>query len=265
MSKVIQTFEETVSDKLEILGIYSSKEFDSDDSISEMIFENMSQFGGIQNHDLFVITQKIVSKAESRTRNLNEIEPSLQATELAEKTLKDPRLVQLILDESKNIIRIDESRGILITETNQGFICANAGIDSSNVPGDPYVTLLPVDSDFSAQMIRKELINKSGIDDIAIIISDTFGRPWREGHMNFAIGSSGINPFIDYSNSIDSVGKLLKVTKIAVADELAAAAELVTGKIDMVPVVLIRGAKYQRSDIEKIYNTLRDKENDLFR
>ena len=254
-----------MSDRLEISGIYSSKEFDSGDSISEMICENMSQFGGIQNHDLFVITQKIVSKSESRTRNLNDINPSSQANDLAEKTFKDPRLVQLILDESKNIIRVDEFRGILITETNHGFICANAGIDSSNVPGDPHVTLLPEDSDFSAEIIRKELVYKSGIDDIAIIISDTFGRPWREGHMNFAIGSSGINPFIDYSNSIDSVGKLLKVTKIAIADELAAASELVTGKIDMVPVVLIRGARYQRSDSEKISNTLRDEANDLFR
>ena len=150
-----------MSDRLEISGIYSSKEFDSGDSISEMICENMSQFGGIQNHDLFVITQKIVSKSESRTRNLNDIKPSSQANDLAEKTFKDPRLVQLILDESKNIIRVDEFRGILITETNHGFICANAGIDSSNVPGDPHVTLLPEDSDFSAEIIRKELIDKS--------------------------------------------------------------------------------------------------------
>ena len=111
-----------MSDRLEISGIYSSKEFDSGDSISEMICENMSQFGGIQNHDLFVITQKIVSKSESRTRNLNDIKPSSQANDLAEKTFKDPRLVQLILDESKNIIRVDEFRGILITETNHVLI-----------------------------------------------------------------------------------------------------------------------------------------------
>ena len=263
--KVIESFGGSVSDKLEIYGIASSNEFASGDSISQMIFENMVKFSGIQNHDLFVITQKIVSKSESRTMNLNKIEPSLMAIDLGLKTSKDPRLVQLILDESKEIIRIDELRGILITETNQGFICANAGIDSSNVPGDPYVTLLPIDSDVSAQNIRQELIKKSGIDDLAVIISDTFGRPWREGHMNFAIGSSGINPFIDYSNSVDSVGKLLKVTKIAIADEFTAASKLVTGKVDMVPVVLIRGARFQRSDSAKISHTLRDKENDLFR
>ena len=183
---------------------------------------------------------------------------------LARRTRKDPRLVQLILRESKRIIRVEEERGIIITETKHGFFCANAGIDSSNVPGYDFVATLPTDSNKSAVSIRSHIMESQGIIKFAVIISDTFGRPWREGHINFAIGSAGICPSDDYTQQVDTVGKPLRVTKIAITDVLAAASELVCRKTNNVPAALFRGFPFKDSG-DDVSSLLRPIEKDLFR
>ena len=166
--------------------------------------------------------------------------------------------------ESRAIVRMEMERGILITETKHGFVCANAGIDSSNVPGDDIVCLLPVDSDKSARDIR-EVIKASTGANVAIIISDTFGRAWRDGHSDFAIGVAGIDPMKDYRGTLDANGRVLKVTTIAVADELTSAAELVTAKAINVPVAIIRGYPYSEAVDDGVRPLIRDRAKDLFR
>jgi coenzyme F420-0:L-glutamate ligase/coenzyme F420-1:gamma-L-glutamate ligase len=188
--------------------------------------------------DVFVVAQKIVSKAEGAVVALAEILPSTLATRWASETGKDARVVEVILRESRRIVRMD--RGILISETRHGFVCANAGVDTSNVaPG--WVTLLPDDPDASADRLREALSAAFGCP-VAVIISDTFGRAWREGVVNVALGVSGLMPLIDYRGTADSYGRPLTSTVIALADELAAAAEIVTRKSAGTPVAVVRGA-----------------------
>jgi coenzyme F420-0:L-glutamate ligase/coenzyme F420-1:gamma-L-glutamate ligase len=196
--------------------------------------------------------------------DLRTVCPEKEAQNLAKRTRKDPRLVQLILRESKKIIRVEEARGIIITETKHGFICANAGIDSSNIPGNDLVATLPSDPNRSATGIRSNIRESQGITKFAVIISDTFGRPWREGHINFAIGSAGIRPFDDYADQVDTVGKPLRVTKIALTDVFAAASELVCRKTNSVPAALFRGFPFQDSG-DDVSSLLRPIEKDLFR
>ncbi|HTI15584.1 MAG TPA: coenzyme F420-0:L-glutamate ligase [Dictyobacter sp.] len=211
--------------------------------------------------DILVVTQKIVSKAEGRTVDLNTIEPSPFAIKIAERYDKDARHVEVVLNESKRIVRMDH--GVIVSETEHGFICANAGVDESNVNGAHLLTLLPVDSDASAKTLRARLQQLSNIDT-AIIISDTWGRAWRTGQVNMAIGVSGIEPLTDYRGQNDPYGYELHASMISVADELASAAELVMGKIDQVPVALIRGYSY--TPAEGTINTLlRDASTDMFR
>ena len=250
---------------IEIIGLEGLPEFDISHDLPKLIYESsLSSAGGIKSGDVIVVTQKIVSKVEGMVRDLLDVIPTSEASELADKLGKDPRLVQMILEQSSEIVRTDFDRGVLITESIHGFICANAGIDSSNIEGDTKIALLPRDSNASAKKILKDLKNLSGIDSIGVIISDTFGRPWRDGHVNFAIGCAGMSPYIDYKDTVDAVGKVLKVTTIAVADEFAAASELVTGKSLNIPVVLIRGAEFKPESQEE-ESLLRPKENDLFR
>ena len=250
---------------IEIVGLHGLPEFDTSHDLPKLIYESaLSSAGGMKSGDVIVITQKIISKVEGMVRDLLDVIPGSEALELADKLGKDPRLVQMILEQSSEIIRTDFERGVLITESIHGFICANAGIDSSNIEGDTKIALLPRDSNASAKQILKELKILSGIDSIGVIISDTFGRPWRDGHVNFAIGCAGMSPYIDYKDTVDAVGKVLKVTTIAVADELAAASELVTGKSLNIPVVLIRGVEFKPESSEA-ESLLRPKENDLFR
>ena len=218
----------------------------------------------IESGDVLVVTQKIVSKAEGRIVHLADVTPSHFARQLAEQTDRDARLVELVLRESRSIVRMDTSRGILITETRHGFVCANAGIDTSNVPGEDVVSLLPEHPDASAATIRDDIQKRSEIAEIAVIISDTFGRAWREGHVNFAIGVAGIDPLMDYRGTPDAYGQILKVTNIALADELASAAELVTAKSTGVPVALIRGYAYSVGD-QGVRALVRDRSRDLFR
>ena len=210
--------------------------------------------------DVFVVAQKIISKAEGRTVHLSSVEPSPVAREWAATYDKDARMVEVVLRESKRIVRME--RGVMISETHHGFICANAGVDASNVAED-LVTLLPVDSDESARLIQRTVEEGFGVQ-VAVIVSDTFGRPWREGIANVAIGVAGIAPLIDYRGQLDSHGRPLRVTVIAVADELASAAELVMGKSAGVPVVIIRGFDYDVREASA-RELIRPAENDLFR
>ncbi len=214
--------------------------------------------------DIIVVTQKIVSKAEGRTVDLATIEPSDFARQFAEGAGRDPRLVELVLRESVGIVRKDRERGILITETRHGFVCANSGIDSSNVVGDETVTLLPEDPDGSGRQLLERLKSKTGLKELAVIVTDTFGRAWREGHVNFAIGVAGMDPFMDYRGQQDAQSKVMAVTRIAVADEVAAASELVMGKVDQVPVAIARGIRYVAGD-GSARELVRERSHDLFR
>lgn len=232
-----------------------------------LIYEAIqAQHLSLQQGDILVVTQKIVSKAEGRVVRLAEIEPSEFAHTTARANGKDPHHIEAVLRESKRIVRMNH--GVLITETQQGFICANSGIDESNVSGGTgEVTLLPIDSDRSANELRTRLqaLNSEGTTfEIALIISDTWGRPWRNGQVNMAIGSAGLEPLSDYRGQIDPYGYELHASVIAVADELAAAAELVMGKIDRVPVALIRGYAYTPGT-STAQTLLRDPATDMFR
>ena len=218
----------------------------------------------IEDGDVLIVTQKIVSKAEGRVIDLRSVEPSYFARQLADESGKDPRLIELVLRESRSIVRMDLDRGIIITETKHGFVCANAGIDTSNVPGDSLVALLPEDPDESARRIREQLRDTMLGASVAVIISDTFGRAWREGHVNFAIGVAGISPLKDYKGTPDAYGRILKVTNIAIADEMASAAELVTAKAINVPAAIVRGYEYAQEP-DSIRHVVRERSRDLFR
>lgn len=211
--------------------------------------------------DVLVVTHKIVSKAEGRLVNLADIEPSPFAHDYAARWDKDARQVEVVLREAVRVVRMD--RGVLICETRHGFVCANAGVDASNVPGDHVVCLLPLDPDASAQAIRDGLRARYGAAP-AIIISDSFGRPWRRGIVNVAIGIAGMSAFADYRGVTDAYGYDLRVSVMAVADELAAAAELLAGKVDARPVALIRGYRFTAAD-GSAHDLVMEPERDMFR
>ncbi|MPZ48577.1 MAG: coenzyme F420-0:L-glutamate ligase [Dehalococcoidia bacterium] len=214
----------------------------------------------LEDDDVLVVTQKAVSKAEGRFVDLETVEPSPLAIELATTWEKDARHVEVVLRESKRIVRMDH--GVIICETRHGFVCANAGVDASNVPGGALM-LLPLDPDASAQRIREGLQRETGID-IPVIISDTFGRPWRTGSTEVAIGVAGMLPVLDYVGQVDTHGRELRATWICIADELASAAELVTGKLNRVPAALIRGYAVPRGE-GSAQEMVRQAERDMFR
>jgi coenzyme F420-0:L-glutamate ligase/coenzyme F420-1:gamma-L-glutamate ligase len=188
--------------------------------------------------DVVAISQKVISKAEGRTRALGDVEPGERAVALGTEAGKDPRLVQLVLDESRSVLRAE--RGVLIVETREGWICANAGIDASNVPGDDVVVLLPDDSDASARRVRAEIRAATGVAP-GVVIADSFGRAWRLGQADVAIGCAGLRPLEDWRGRDDAQGRPLTATVVAIADEVAAAANLVRRKDSGTPVALIRG------------------------
>jgi coenzyme F420-0:L-glutamate ligase/coenzyme F420-1:gamma-L-glutamate ligase len=210
-------------------------EIEQGDDIAELIAGSAN---GFKDGDIIVIAQKIISKAEGRAVTLANVTPSGEAVALAEQTQKDPRLVQLILDESDEIMRARP--GVIITSTRQGFVCANAGIDASNVPGDDTVLLLPEDSDESARQIRAKIVNRTETN-VAVIITDSFGRAWRIGQQDIAIGCAGIAPANDLRGENDSEGRELMASIVATADEIASAANLARGKSSEEPVVVLRG------------------------
>ena len=251
---------------IHIIPVHLSIDIKPHDNLDMIILESLKHAQiNLCDKDIIVIAQKIVSKAEGRIINLEHIKPSAKSLAIAKENDKDARIIEIILNESKEVLRL--FNGILIAETKQGFICANAGIDQSNIQdGYNHALLLPEDADSSANKIRDFLRKKTGGKDVAVVITDTFGRPFREGQTNVAIGIAGIEPIKSYIGTTDMYGKKLKVTEIAIADEIASAAELSMGKSDRVPIVIIRGYKYQntgeKSSISKI---IRSKEKDLFR
>ena len=210
--------------------------------------------------DIFVVTQKIVSKAEGRVVHLDKVKPSSLACAWADAHGKDPRLIEIVLSQTRRIVRME--RGHLIVENHQGFVCANAGVDSSNV-SQGTVILLPEDCDRSARRIREELEQELGVP-VSVILSDTFGRPWRRGLVDVALGVSGLAPLLDHRGNQDSFGSVLERTVMAVADELASAAELVMGKTGGIPVAVIRGFDYNTSS-GYAQEIIRSAEEDLFR
>ena len=241
---------------MQIIPIHIEKEIEPSDDISDIILNSEK----LNDGDILVIAQKIISKQEGRLIDLSTVIPSLLAEGISSQYQKDPRIVELILSESKRIVRMKNE--ILIVETNQGFICANAGIDESNIK-EGYATLLPVNSDISAQRIQQKIFEKSN-KNIAVIISDTFGRPFRMGQTNHAIGVSGLNPILDYAGTLDSFNKILRVTEIAIADELTSASELVMGKSLKCPFAIIRDYSFKVED-HAIDELIRPEHEDFFR
>jgi coenzyme F420-0:L-glutamate ligase/coenzyme F420-1:gamma-L-glutamate ligase len=244
-----------------ITGIEGIPEIQAGDDLPALIMAAATQQGvRFEDNDVLTVTQKAVSKAEGRFVVLDEVEPSALAIELATNWEKDPRHVEVVLRESRRIVRMDH--GVIICETRHGLVCANAGVDASNVPGDRLM-LLPVDPDASAQRIRDGIRKASGAD-LSVIISDTFGRPWRSGYTEVAIGVAGMQPILDYVGQVDTAGRELRATWICVADELASAAELVTGKLNQVPVALIRGYAAHRGE-GSAREMVRQADRDMFR
>jgi len=215
----------------------------------------------IQDGDVLVVAHKIVSKAEGRIVDLAEVRPSSKAIKMAKEHCKDPRIMELILKESTQILRAQ--KGIIVSETKHGLVCANAGVDQSNVHGDAAV-LLPVDPDKSSSRL-KDAVKKIEGKEIAVIITDTFGRPFRNGQTNVAIGVAGISPIRSYIGSRDMYGRKMRVSEIAVADEIASAAELVMGKAEGVPAAIIRGYKFEKAEKSSARSLHRSKSLDLFR
>jgi len=247
--------------EIRIIGVSGIPEIAAGDDLPSLIIAAARRMNiEVADQDIFVVAQKVVSKAEGRTVRLDSIEPSRFAREWAARYDKDARIVEVVMRESQRIVRMD--RGVIISETHHGFVCANAGVDASNV-ADDVVTLLPVDADRSARQIQTALEKEFGVH-VAVIVSDTFGRPWREGITNVAIGIAGIAPLIDYRGRLDSHGRPLRVTVIAVADELASAAELVMQKTAGVPVAIIRGFDY-KARAAASRELVRPPESDLFR
>jgi coenzyme F420-0:L-glutamate ligase / coenzyme F420-1:gamma-L-glutamate ligase len=229
------------------------------DELDVIVLEAAGQ--EIQDGDVLAVAHKIVSKAEGRIVSLADVEPSAKAMKMAKEHGKDPRIMELILKESVQILRA--KNGIIVSETRQGLVCANAGVDQSNVEGDSAV-LLPVDPDRSASRLRDAVKKKAG-KEIAVVITDTFGRPFREGQANIAIGVAGISPIKSYIGSRDMYGRKLRVSEIAVADEIASAAELVMGKAQGVPIAIIRGYKFEKAAKSSAKSLQRSRERDLFR
>lgn len=225
---------------IEVLPVEGMPEVKPGDDLPQMLFEAVGD--SLRSGDILVVTHKIASKAEGRLVALDAIEPSEFAKDFASRYEKDARHVEVVLRESRRIVRMD--RGIIISETRHGFVCANAGVDASNVPGEDTVCLLPEDPDASARRVHERLREKTDLH-IPAVISDSFGRPWRVGITNVALGVAGMNPLADYRGESDPHGYPLEASILAVADEVASASELVMNKTDGVPAAIVRGYPYE--------------------
>ena len=230
------------------------------DDLAALVSEAVG--GDLRAGDVVVVTHKVVSKAEGRLVDLRTVEPSALAKGFAARHGKDPRQIEVVLRESRRTVRMD--RGLIISETHHGFVCANAGVDASNVPGDHVVCLLPLDPDASASRLREALSARIEGSDLAVIISDSFGRAWREGITNVAIGLAGMEPLADYRGETDPHGFPLAASVLAIADELAAAAELVMGKTAEIPVAIVRNYPYTPA-VGTAKRLLMGPDRDLFR
>jgi coenzyme F420-0:L-glutamate ligase/coenzyme F420-1:gamma-L-glutamate ligase len=248
--------------EVRVIGISGMPEIAPGDDIAALVVgAAAAQQTPLLNGDVLVVTQKVVSKAEGRLVELARVEPSAMAREFAARWGKDARQVEVVLREASRIVRMD--RGVLIVETKHGFVCANAGVDASNTGRPGFVTLLPEDPDASAERIRAEIERRAGVD-VAVIISDSFGRPWREGIDQVALGVAGLPALRDYTGETDPDGYELRATQVALADELAAAAELVMGKLERIPAAIVRGY-VAPAGAGSGRQLLREREKDLFR
>lgn len=240
---------------IEIIPIHLKREIEIGEKLADLLLKT-----NFQDDDILVVTQKIISKQEGRVVDLSTVIPSILAQGISSEYKKDPHLLEVILSESKRIVRMEN--GIIIVETKNGFTCANAGVDESNVPNG-LATLLPLDPDKSAQNLREEISKKSG-KRIAVLISDTFGRPFRLGQTDCAIGVAGIDCILSYMGKKDTFGKLLRVTEMAIADEICSASELVMGKTIGCPAAIIRNYKFTPSNSSS-KSLIRPENEDLFR
>jgi len=244
---------------IELIPVEGFPEVRPGDDLDGLVAEAVGDT--LRSGDVLVVTHKIMSKAEGRLVDLWTVEPSALAKEYAARWGKDPRQIEVVLRESRRVVRMD--RGVVISETRHGFVCANAGVDASNVPGEDMVCLLPVDPDRSAARLREALLERLGVE-APVVVSDSFGRAWRFGITDVAIGVSGMNPLADYRGRNDPHGYPMEASVLAVADELAAAAELVMGKTDGVPIAIVRGYAYGR-DAGTGQDLLMPPERDMFR
>ena len=242
---------------LEIIPIPISHEIEEDEKLANLVSKSKTK---LQDNDIIVVSQKIISKQEGRIVRLSSVIPSLLSSGIASEYDKDPKLVEIILSESKRIVRMEN--GIIIVETNGGFVCANAGVDESNV-SNGFATLLPKNPDESAAKLRHDILEKTG-KQVAVIISDTFGRPFRMGQTDCAIGVSGMDSILDYSGSKDVFDRELRVTAIGIVDELCSAAELVKGKTGKAPMAIIRNYHFS-PNTGSAKDLIRPKDEDLFR
>ena len=245
--------------RVEVLGVEGFPEVRPGDDLNGMISDAVAR--DLRRGDVLVVTHKIVSKAEGRLVDLRTVEPSTLAKGYATRYGKDPRQIEVVLRESRRIVRMD--RGIVISETHHGFVCANAGVDASNVPGSDTVCLLPVDPDASATRLREALAEDPGVE-VAVVISDSFGRAWRHGITDVAIGVAGMDPVADYRGRRDPHGYPMEASVLAVADELAAAAELVMGKTAGIPLAIVRGYSYSSAS-GSARDLLMPSDRDMFR
>jgi coenzyme F420-0:L-glutamate ligase / coenzyme F420-1:gamma-L-glutamate ligase len=234
-----------VTSRPELIALEGIGEIAPGDDLVALLAEPATAVG-LRDDDVVVVTQKVVSKAEGRLVELPTVEPSALARDWAARWDKDPRQVELVLRESAEIVRMGPG-GLIISRTRHGLVCANAGVDVSNVGGGEIASLLPVDPDASARRLRDGLTARLGVSP-AIVISDSFGRPWRNGIVNVAIGAAGIEALLDLRGQPDAAGREMKATVIAVADELASAADLAGGKVEQRPVVVVRGYGWRPSD-----------------
>jgi coenzyme F420-0:L-glutamate ligase/coenzyme F420-1:gamma-L-glutamate ligase len=247
--------------RVEVLGLSGIPEVRPGDDLVELALDACARDGiAVEDRDVFVFTQKVVSKSEGRFLSLAEVAPSEVAIRFGERWGRDPKLVEVALQEAHRVVRMD--RGVLITETAQGLVCANSGVDASNVGSADTVCLLPRDPDASAAALRATLQERTG-KSLAVLVTDTFGRPWREGQTNVAIGVAGMAPLADYRGQVDPEGRHLAASVLAIADEMAAAAELVMGKLERIPVAVVRGCAFTPSD-GNARSLVRGREQDLF-
>jgi coenzyme F420-0:L-glutamate ligase/coenzyme F420-1:gamma-L-glutamate ligase len=247
-----------LSREVRVIPLKGIPELVEGDDLAAILLEAVGRLGGFAAGDVLVVAQKAVSKVEGRTVRLADVEPSKRAHELAGDV--DPRRMEVILRETRAIVRVRAP--LVIAETKHGFVCASAGVDASNAGQPETVVLLPLDPDSSARALRDRIRGETGVD-VAVVVSDSFGRAWRQGTTDVALGVSGLAPILDLSGEFDSVGYELHATQIAIADEIAGAAELVMGKTDGIPAAIVRGARV--SGAGSGADLLMPPERDLFR
>jgi coenzyme F420-0:L-glutamate ligase / coenzyme F420-1:gamma-L-glutamate ligase len=247
--------------KVEVFPLKGLPEVGKGSDLTGLVIVALDRAGiELKDRDIVVVKQKVVSKVEGKVVRLSEVIPGMLAKRMAKANGKDPRLMELILREAVRVVR--SGHGVFITETKHGFVCANSGVDQSNV-GKGCVSLLPADSDLSARRIREALEDRTG-RRLAVVVTDTFGRPWRRGQTDVAIGCSGIDPLVSLRGKADRFGYALRVTEPAVVDEVAGAAELAMGKLDRVPVAVVRGVRYARGE-GGVKSLIMQRDRDLFR